>query len=107
MAEPYAAEHDGYIARYEQTGEPRAIGRIRTVEGRRKNGETFPLELSVTQVATAESEVHYAAFIRDISEVRRGQAWLQSLVETTQDAILSIDRQGNPSSPVSTRLGFT
>ena len=95
MAEPYAAEHDGYITRYEQTGEPRAIGRIRTVEGRRKNGETFPLELSVTQVATAESEeVHYAAFIRDISEVRRGQAWLQSLIETTQDAVLSIDRQG-------------
>jgi PAS domain S-box-containing protein len=95
MAEPYATEHDGYIARYEQTGEPRAIGRIRTVEGRRKNGETFPLELSVTQVATSESEqVHYAAFIRDISEVRRGQAWLQSLIETTQDAVLSIDRQG-------------
>ena len=48
MAEPYATEHDGYIARYEKTGEPRAIGRIRTVEGRRKSGETFPLELSVT-----------------------------------------------------------
>ena len=95
MAEPYATEHDGYIARYEKTGEPRAIGRIRTVEGRRKNGETFPLELSVTQVATAESEeVHYAAFIRDISEVRRSQVWLQSLIETTQDAVLSIDRQG-------------
>ena len=95
MAEPYATEHDGYIARYEETGEPRAIGRIRSVKGRRKSGETFPLELSVTQVATAESEeVHYAAFIRDISEVRRGQAWLQSLIETTQDAVLSIDRQG-------------
>ena len=95
MAEPYATEHNGYIGRYERTGEPHAIGRIRTVEGRRKNGETFPLELSVTQVATAENEeVHYAAFIRDISEVRRGQAWLQSLIETTQDAVLSIDRQG-------------
>ena len=95
MAEPYASEHDGYIARYERTGEARAIGRIRTVEGRRKNGEIFPLELSVTQVATGESEeVHYAAFIRDTSEVRRGQAWLQSLIETTQDAVLSIDRQG-------------
>ena len=95
MAAPYATEHDDYIARYERTGEARAIGRIRTVEGKRKNGETFPLELSVTQVATAESEkVLYAAFIRDISEARRGQAWLQSLVETTQDAVLSIDRQG-------------
>ncbi len=67
MAEPYAHEHDGYIARYENTGEPHAIGRIRTVSARRKNGETFPIELSVTQVATGE-EVNYAAFIRDISE---------------------------------------
>ena len=67
MAEPYASEHDGYIARYESTGEPHAIGRIRTVSARRKNGETFPIELSVTQLAAGE-EVNYAAFIRDISE---------------------------------------
>jgi PAS domain S-box-containing protein len=95
MAEPYATEHAGYVTHYEQTGERRAIGRIRTVEGRRKNGEIFPLELSVTQVAAEENQdVHYAAFIRDISELRRGQAWLRSLIETTQDAVLSIDRQG-------------
>ena len=67
MAQPFATEHDGYIARYEATGEPRAIGRIRTVSARRKNGEIFPIELSVTQIATGE-EVNYAAFIRDISE---------------------------------------
>jgi two-component system sensor kinase FixL len=67
MAEPYATEHDGYIARYESTGEARAIGRIRTVSARRKSGEVFPIELSVTQIASGE-EVNYAAFIRDISE---------------------------------------
>jgi PAS domain S-box-containing protein len=94
MAEPYASEHDEYVARYEGGGEPRAIGRIRTVEARRKNGETFPIELSVTKVATAEGEeVSYAAFIRDISKLRREQAWLQSLIATTQDAVVSIDRR--------------
>jgi two-component system, LuxR family, sensor kinase FixL len=67
MAEPYATEHDGYLAHYEATGEARAIGRIRTVSARRKGGDTFPIELSVTQVASGE-EVNYAAFIRDISE---------------------------------------
>jgi PAS domain S-box-containing protein len=80
---------------YERTGEKRVIGRNRVVEGRRKNGEIFPVEFFLMQVADGENEeVHYAAFIRDISELRRGQAWFRSLIETTQDAVLSIDRQG-------------
>jgi signal transduction histidine kinase len=70
MAEPYATEHDEYIARYEKTGEARAIGRIRTVTARRQDGELFPIELSVTEIAV-DKEVHYAAFIRDISEKTR------------------------------------
>ena len=75
MAEPYATEHDEYIARYEKTGEARAIGRIRTVTARRKNGEPFPIELSVTEIAV-DQDVHYAAFIRDISEKTRLQGQL-------------------------------
>jgi two-component system sensor kinase FixL len=73
MAEPYQSEHDGYIERYERTGVPHAIGRIRTVTARRKNGELFPIELSVTKVAE-DADVQYAAFIRDISEKTRLQA---------------------------------
>ena len=78
MAEPYATEHDEYIARYEKTGEARAIGRIRTVSARRKNGEPFPIELSVTEISV-DQEVHYAAFIRDISEKTKLQ---NQLMET-------------------------
>jgi two-component system, LuxR family, sensor kinase FixL len=72
MAEPYASEHDRYLAHYEKTGEKRAIGRIRTVAGKRKNGDIFPIELSVTQVASG-AEVNYAAFIRDISDKLKHQ----------------------------------
>jgi two-component system sensor kinase FixL len=75
MAEPYASEHDGYIARYERTGEARAIGRIRTVTAKRKNGEMFPIELSVAEIEV-DQEVHYAAFIRDISEKAKLQEQL-------------------------------
>ena len=67
MPEPYASEHNGYIARYEQSGEARAIGRIRTVAARRKNGEVFPIELSVAEITTPD-ETTYGAFIRDISD---------------------------------------
>jgi len=75
MAEPYATEHDGYIDRYERTGEKRAIGRIRTVTARRKSGELFPIELSVAEIEV-DRDVHYAAFIRDISEKATLQAQL-------------------------------
>jgi two-component system, LuxR family, sensor kinase FixL len=72
MEEPYATEHDEYITRYERTGEAHAIGRIRTVNAKRKNGELFPIELSVTEIEV-DQDVHYAAFIRDISEKTRLQ----------------------------------
>lgn len=75
MAEPYASEHDEYVARYERTGEAHAIGRIRTVTAKRKNGELFPIELSVTEIEVDE-DVHYAAFIRDISEKAKLQEQL-------------------------------
>lgn len=75
MADPYAQEHDSYIERYERTGEQRAIGRIRVVTARRKNGDAFPIELSVTKIH-ADQEIYYAAFIRDISEKVRLQEQL-------------------------------
>jgi two-component system sensor kinase FixL len=84
MPPPYSVEHDGYIQRYEATGQPRAIGRIRSVTARRKNGEEFPIELSVTEVRVDE-EVRYGAFIRDISEKTRLQ---QELVEKERLAVI-------------------
>jgi two-component system, LuxR family, sensor kinase FixL len=70
MGEPYAGEHDHYVRRYEQGGEPHAIGRVRLVTARRKNGELFSIELSVTEIQE-DDETRYAAFIRDVSERER------------------------------------
>jgi PAS domain S-box-containing protein len=84
MPEPYVSQHDEYIARYEMTGEAHAIDRIRTVTAKRKNGDVFPIELSVTEVPTDEV-VHYAAFIRDISDKTRLQ---EQLVESERLAAI-------------------
>jgi two-component system sensor kinase FixL len=75
MAEPYALEHDGYISQYERTGIAHATGQTRLFMGRRKNGEQFPIEVSLTRVP-ADENVPYAAFIRDVSEKSRLQAQL-------------------------------
>ena len=67
MPEPYQHAHRGFIERYERTGEPHAIGRIRSVTAVRRNGEEFPAELSVTE-ARIRGGTRYGAFLRDISE---------------------------------------
>ncbi len=76
MPEPYRAEHDGYLATYRATGEPKAIGRIREVQARRKNGEIFPIELSVSEARVAD-QVIYSAIIRDMSDRRAMEVELE------------------------------
>jgi len=98
MPDPYASEHDGYIERYERTGEPHAIGRVRTVAARRKNGEVFPIELSVAEFAVG-SEVRYGAFIRDISDKVRLQAQVvekERLAAIGTTAAKLVHEVGNP-----------
>jgi len=75
MAPPYVDEHDQYLRNYRQTGERKAIGRVREVEARRKSGEIFPMELSVSE-ARVGTQVLYSAIIRDVSERRRAEASL-------------------------------
>lgn len=72
MPEPYAADHDEYLRRYQRTGEARAIGHVRHVQARRRSGEIFPIELTVSESRVGD-EVLYTAILRDISEQRELQ----------------------------------
>jgi two-component system sensor kinase FixL len=66
MPEPYRAEHDGYLERYNATREARIIGIGREVRAQRKDGTVFPCELAVGQVAQAVPP-RFIGFIRDIT----------------------------------------
>jgi two-component system, cell cycle sensor histidine kinase and response regulator CckA len=73
MPAPWRDEHDGYLSRYLATGEARIIGSGRQVEGRRRDGSTFPLDLAVSEVRHAD-ELFFLGTLRDISERVRLEA---------------------------------
>ena len=78
MPEPYRQSHDGYLNRYRTTGERRIIGIGRVVVGERKDGSTFPMELSVGEMHSADSRF-FTGFVRDLSERQSAEARLQEL----------------------------
>ena len=72
MEEMIVPEHlkqahlDG-MDRYRKTGKKHVIGKGRIqIEARRKNGEVFPVELSISTAESEEGEI-FVSFLRDIS----------------------------------------
>src|SRR5205823_13847564 len=74
----YRENHDGYLQRYLNTGERRIIGIGRVVVGERKDGSTFPMELCVGEVHSAQIR-HFTGFVRDLTERQQTEARLQEL----------------------------
>lgn len=78
MPEPDRTHHDSYLDRYRATGERRIVGIGRIVTGRRKNGTTFPMHLSVGEMRTGD-ETFFTGFARDLTEQQQTQHRLQEL----------------------------
>ncbi len=70
MPEYHRQQHDQYISNYVQTRIPKVIGLGREVEGRRRDGTTFPAELTVTEFMR-DGEREFTGVLRDITARRQ------------------------------------
>ncbi|OAI43421.1 PAS domain-containing sensor histidine kinase [Rhizomicrobium sp. SCGC AG-212-E05] len=78
MPNPYRNQHDSYLSRYLATGEKRIIGVGRLVVGQRRDGSTFPMELSVGEMRSGDRRF-FTGFIRDLTERQETQQRLQDV----------------------------
>ncbi len=100
MPSPDHEEHDAYLGRYLTTGVPTIIGSGRQVTGRRRDGTTFPLHLSVGEMSVG-GERKFTGMLHDLSErmrldeqLRASEARWRSVIDSAADGIVVIDAHG-------------
>lgn len=100
MPSPDFEQHDRYLTNYLETGVTRIIGTSREVRGRRKDGSTFPLHLSVGRM-DLDGKPAFTGILHDLSRrvgaeeaLRKSEERVRSIVESAVDAIIVIDDHG-------------
>ena len=76
MPSPDREQHDGYLARYRETGVAAIIGVGREVVAMRKNGERFPIHLSISDVRSGNTRM-FTGVVRNLTEQKRMQRKMQ------------------------------
>ncbi|MCW2243678.1 hybrid sensor histidine kinase/response regulator [Azospirillum canadense] len=88
MPDEHRDAHDGYLARYRETGQKRVIGVGREVEGRRKDGSIFPLELSIAEWQAGRKRF-FTGIMRDITARKAAEDALRRAKEDAERADLA------------------
>ena len=100
MPSPDHEQHDQYLKNHLETGWQKIIGIGREVTGRRKDGTTFPLHLSVGRM-TIDGKTAFTGILHDLTRraavetaLRKSEERLRSIVESAVDGIVVIDEHG-------------
>jgi PAS domain S-box-containing protein len=83
---PHRDAHDSYIQNYIQTGIRKIIGIGRDVMGLRKNGDTFPLRLSISEVQLPERVV-FTGILHDLTAQKAAEAQIKALNQHLEEEV--------------------
>ncbi|MBL3601821.1 MAG: PAS domain S-box protein [gamma proteobacterium endosymbiont of Lamellibrachia anaximandri] len=82
MPEPTRSEHDSYLASYLPGRESKVISNRVEVTGLRKNGDAFPMELSVSELLVGDKKM-FVGITRDTTERKQAE---QAMAEAKEAA---------------------
>ncbi|WP_291136207.1 PAS domain S-box protein [Flavobacterium sp. UBA7663] len=93
VPEPYRKYHREGMKHYLKTGEGRALNVLLELSAIKRNGDEFPIELTVIPINQGE-DLFFCAFIRDITERKKSEARIlqanerfEIVTQATNDAI--------------------
>lgn len=85
VPEAHRQRHPDHRAAYMKNPQTRPMGTSRELAGRRKDGSTFPVEVSLSPLAVG-SEKYVISAVRDVSERKQTEAEREVLNRQLQDA---------------------
>lgn len=88
MPSPYRENHDAYLHSYLTSGTAKIIGTGRDVIGRRRDGSTFPMRLSVGELRSAREGSLFVGAIHDLSE----DHCIRARIEELQTDLMHVSR---------------
>ncbi len=96
LPEPLRAEHAAHVTAFFGQPDRRELGTRKPLFGRRKDGSLVPLEIRLNPIEISEGPRTLASIV-DISERQRihdARALLAAIVESSDDAIISLSLNG-------------
>ncbi|HET9912106.1 MAG TPA: PAS domain S-box protein [Anaerolineales bacterium] len=93
VPERFRDTHPFHRKQYGKNPQPRPMGADLDLYALRKDGNEFPVEISLSPMETEDDNLIIAA-IRDITERKRAEAQFRGLLESAPDAMVVVDQEG-------------
>lgn len=90
MPQPHRSAHDSYLKNYVDTGVAKIIGIGREVEGRRKDGSQFPMELAVSEFSLGGAR-YFTGIVRDITARKHAEAALRQSEQRKKEQAAALE----------------
>jgi len=94
MPQPYLAEHERHIQQFIRGGDRTILGVAREIQGLRKDGTKFPLEIDISEMEV-EGRYLFIAIARDITERKRLEERIRVTIESAPISMLMVDADGS------------